>query len=163
MGSGSLSVTTRRAVLAVILAAAVSTGSGLRAQAPASAADQFLFTSDAAQVVFQVKPDKATDFEAAWTEIKTKTSASDKPEWKSLGDSIQLFKVVQAGAGPTDPAIYVLLMSPPAKASYDPVKILYATKEQGGLWERAAADATFKKISESLAGINVLPMSKVTK
>lgn len=174
MRSGSLSMSTRRAFFAVITVALLCGASGMRAQqaagqqppagqppaaaAPAQPADQFMFTTDAGQVIFQVKPDKAADFESAWTEIKTKASGSEKPDWKAFGDSISLWKV--NGTPAEQPAVYVLQVSPASKTmSYDPGKILFVP---GGLWERAAADLVFKKIADSLAaGFNVLPLSKV--
>jgi len=127
----------------------------------AGAPDQFLFTSDAGLVIFQVKPDKTTDFESAWSDIKGKLAASDKPDLKTQGESMNLFKVTAATA-PEQPAIYVLKIEPAAKGvSYDPGKILYAP---GSLWERKDADAAYKKIAESLAaGFNVLPIVKVAK
>jgi hypothetical protein len=130
-------------------------------QAAAPAADQFLFNSDAGLVIFQVKPDKTADFESAWTDIKGKLGGSDKPDLKTQGESMNLFKVTAATA-PDQPAIYVLKIEPAAKGvSYDPGKILYAP---GSLWERKDADATYKKIAESLAaGFNVLPIVKVAK
>ena len=178
MRSGSTS--TRRASSILLAAALLCGASGLRAQQPgggqapagggqapaggaaaAPAADQFLFNSDAGLVIFQVKPDKATDFESAWTEIKGKLGGSDKPDLKTQGESMNLFKVTAATA-PDQPAIYVLKIEPAAKGvSYDPGKILYAP---GSLWERKDADATYKKIAESLAaGFNVLPIVKVAK
>jgi hypothetical protein len=137
-----------------------------RQAAPAAAApagqapDQFMFTTDAGQVIFQVKPAAAADFESAWGEIKTKLAASDKPDWKALGDSMSLWKVASVGAAADAPAIYVLQVNPASKTlSYDPGKILFAT---GGLWERAVADPIYKKIVDSLAaGFNVLPLAKV--
>ena len=121
---------------------------------PAAQADQFMFTSDAGQVIFQVKPASSADFESAWGDIKTKLSASDKPDWKALGDSISLWKVATPGAADA-PVIFVLQINPASKTlSYDPGKILFAT---GGLWERARSQATStKKIVDSLAaGFNV--------
>ena len=149
-------------VVALSCGAAVAEARQAAAAAPAAGAqapDQFMFTSDAGQVIFQVKPGSAADFESAWGEIKTKLSASDKPDWKALGDSISLWKVAAQGAA-DGPVIFVLQINPASKTlSYDPGKILFAT---GGLWERAAAEPVYKKIVDSLAaGFNVLPLAKV--
>jgi len=184
MRSGSTS--TRRASSILLTAALLFGAAGLRAQqqgggqappagggqapagggqaatgGPAGAPDQFLFHSDARLVIFQVKPDKTADFESAWSDIRGKLVASDKPDLKTQGDSMNLFKVTAAIA-PDQPAIYVLKIEPAAKGvSYDPGKILYAP---GTLWERKDADATYKKIAESLAaGFNVLPIVKISK
>jgi hypothetical protein len=137
--------------------------SGLRAQqAPAAGGaqeDAFLFTGDAGVVIFQVKPTATADFEAAWGEIKTKLSASDKPDLKTQGESIKIFKM-NAAPAPDQPVGYLLSIESPVKASYNPVKILYA---QGGPWDRAAADAAYKKIAESVVNISVLSLTKVSK
>jgi hypothetical protein len=100
-------------------------------------------------LVFQIKPDKASDFEAAWTTIKDKLSKSDKADLKELGDSIKVFKVsvpaapAAPGAAP-QPAVYIFYFAPPSKTlSYEPTKILYDSK----LFERAEADAIYKKIA----------------
>lgn len=174
MRSGSLSMSTRRAIVGVFTVALLCGGSGMRAQpaagqqpapaAPAAPAppDPFMFTSDSGQVIFQVPPAKAAGFEEAWGEIKTKTSASDKPDWKALGESISLWKVVQANAPADANVVYVLQMTSPSKTlSYDPGKILFDTNSK--IWERAAAEATYKKITDAVAatGFNVLPLSKV--
>ena len=106
-------------------------------------------------IIFQVKPDKTADFESAWTEIKTKLMASDKPDWKDLGQSINIYKSTATG----DSVIYVFELNPASKTlSYDPSKILYAP---GSGWERPAADAIYNKILNSLAGINTIPLQKV--
>ena len=173
MRSGSLSTSTRRAFFGVLVVALLC-GASMRAQqaagqqpaaAPAQQApDAFMFTTDAGQVIFQVKSDKTADFEAAWSEIKAKTSASEKADWKALGESITLWKMTAAAApDPTQPVVYVLQINPASKGiSYDPGKILYAP---GSLWERKDADPLYKKIAESLAaaGFNVLPLTKVSK
>ena len=163
MRAGSMS--TRRAVVVAITVVLLCGASGINAhgQAPAAAApaaDQFMFTSEAGLVIFQVKPASSADFESAWSDIKTKLTGSDKPDWKALGDSMAIWKVAGSGAAADQPAIYVLQINPASKTlSYDPGKILFAT---GGLWERAAADPIYKKIVDSLAaGFNVLPLAKV--
>jgi hypothetical protein len=165
MRAGSMSI--RRAVVGAMTAAVLCGASGIRAQgqAPAAgapaAADQFMFTSEAGLVIFQVKPAAAADFESAWSEIKTKLTASDKPDWKAMGDSMSIWKVAGAGAAADAPAIYVLQINPAVKTlSYDPGKILFAPT--GVLWERKDADPLYKKIVDALAaGFNVLPLAKV--
>src|SRR5690348_16954580 len=114
MFSGSLSMSTRRGLLVVMVAAMLCGASGLRslhaqaaaapAQAPA-ADDSLKFSTDAAVIIWQVKPGSAADFESAWTTIKTKLSASDKPEWKELGDGLKIFKVSAAGMPADSPVV----------------------------------------------------------
>jgi hypothetical protein len=151
------------------LAAALLCGAaGLRAQPQGAAqappaggqpADQFLFSGDAGLIIFQVKPDKAADFESAWMEIKTKLSASDKPDLKAQGESIKIYKIA-APPNPADPVGFLLQVDPPSKASYDPGKIMFAP---GSPWERKDADVTYKKIVDGIASISIMPLAKVSK
>jgi hypothetical protein len=158
MVPGSLLAAGRRAWLVAGLATVVSLASVVRAdRVPGQeAADPFKLNADVGLLVFQIKPDKASDFESAWTTIKDKLSKSDKADWKELGDSVKVFKVSNAAAG--QPAVYVFHLSPPSKTlSYEPVKILYSS----GLFERAEADALYKKISDAFAGLTSWPLTKV--
>ncbi len=160
MFAGSLSASTRRAFVICGLATLLCASSSLRAQ-QAPADDPFKFSSDFGQLVFQIKPEKAADFESAWTTIKDKLTKSDKAEWKELGDSIKVFKVdagAPAAGAPPPNAVYIFYFSPPSKTlTYEPVKILYDSK----LFERAEADSLYKKISEGFAGLSKWPMAKV--
>jgi hypothetical protein len=161
MLSGSLSMSTRRGLLVVLVAALLCGASGL--QAVRAQDDPLKFTTDAAIVIWQVKPEAAADFEGAWTAIKTKLAASDKPEWKELGDGLKMFKVTAAGMPAGSPVVFVFQLNPPSKAlSYDPSKILYAP---GGLWtDRAESDALFKKIADALVaqgGLAPWPLAKI--
>jgi hypothetical protein len=167
MRSGSTS--TRRATSILLAAALLCGAAGLRAQpqggAPAAGGqaaggkDQFLFDTDAGIIVFQVKPDKAADFESAWTEIKTKLSGSDKPDLKAQGESMKIYKIA-APPSPTDPVGFILQVDPPSKASYDPGKIMFSP---GSPWERKDADVTYKKIVDGIASISIMPLAKVAK
>jgi len=177
MGSGSLSTSTRRAVFGVMVMALFCGAAGLRAQgqsappagqppagqAPAAAApatpqeDALKFNSEAAVVIWQIKPEKAADFESAWAAIRTKLAASDKPDFKELNSSLKLFKAVVPAAA-NQPVVYIMEMNPASKTqSYDPARILYAPD----MWPREEADALFKKISESIANISALPLAPV--
>lgn len=165
MREGSLSTSTRRAFFAMVIVALLCGSSGMRAQqaAPAAQEDPFKFSTDNELILFQVKPEKAADFEAAWAAIKDKLTKSDKADWKELGESLKIFKVAAAATAapagqPPSPIIYVFQLSPPSKTlSYDPGKILYAP----GMWERPAADELYNKIKDALAGLNFLPLTKV--
>jgi hypothetical protein len=162
---GSLSMSTRRALVLVIVTMTLLCGASMRAQqaaAPPAPAgpDPFKFSIDNVLILFQVKPDKTADFESAWAAIKDKLSKTDKADYKELGDTIKIYKVNAEGAGAPagSPVIYVFQLNPPSKTlSYDPGKILYAP----GLFERKDADEIYKKISDGLAGLNFLPLSKV--
>jgi hypothetical protein len=116
------------------------------------------FSSQAAVIIWQIKPESAADFESAWTAIKTKLAGSDKPDFKALGDSLTIFKAQGTPAG--SPVVYVFSISPASPTlSYDPAKILYAPD----LWERTEADALFKKISDGIEpqGLSALALGKI--
>jgi len=161
---GSRSMSTRRAFFLVVAVALLCGASAMRAQqaappaAPAApAADPFKFSADHVLMMLQAKPEKAADFESAWSAIKDKLSKSDKPDYKALGDSLNYFKVTGMPAG--SPNLYVFDLNPPSKTlSYDPGKILF---DAGTPFERKDADEIYKKISEAFAGANFLTLSKV--
>ena len=158
------SMSTRRAVVVAITVALLCGASGIQArgQAPAAAAapDQWTITSEQGLVIFQVDPAKTAEWESAWAEIKTKLSAlTAKPDYKALGESINMLKVAAAAPDAAQPAIYVLYLNPPAKVSYDPTKFLFVE----GVMPRPEADAIFAKIAASFKGVNVLPLTKVSK
>jgi hypothetical protein len=154
MVSGSLSASTRRGLFVVMVAALLCGASGLRAQ---DAPDSLKLSGDAAVLIWTVKAAGAADFESAWGAIKAKLVASEKPDMKELGTSLNMFKVTAAGAA-GGPVVYVFTLNPPSKAlSYDPAKILYAPD----MWPRAEADALFKKIGDAFEGITALPLAKV--
>jgi hypothetical protein len=164
MFAGFLSASSRRAFLVVSAAALLCAASTVRATPQAGGADDpFRINGEFGMLVFQIKPDKASDFEAAWTTIKDKLSKSDKADLKELGDSIKVFKVnvpaapAAPGAAP-QPAVYIFYFAPPSKTlSYEPTKILYESK----LFERAEADAIYKKIADAFVGLSSWPMAKV--
>jgi hypothetical protein len=124
--------------------------------------DQFMFKSDVGFIQWQVKADKAADFESSWIAIRTKLSASEKPELKALGSSLTMFKVEippQNVPGVGNIAVYYFVIDPTSKTnSYDPSKLLYET---GDLFPRAEADTLFNKLAESLAGIGPQPLRKL--
>ena len=157
MVAGSLSASTRRVCLVLGVAALLGATSSLRAQPPQDAPDPLKLTGDYVMLLDQVKPDKTAEFESAWTTIKDKLSKSDKADWKELGDSIKIFKLNTTPAAGA-PVVYLFQLNPPSKTlSYEPVKILYSS----GLFERAEADAIYKKISDGFAGITPWPLTKV--
>ncbi len=162
MVSGSLSTSTRRGLLVVMVAALLCGASGLRAvraQAP-PAPDSLMLSGDSAILIWTVKAAGAADFESAWGTIKSTLSASEKPDMKELGASLNIFKVATPGAA-GGPVVYVFTLSPPSKTlSYDPAKILFAP---GGPWDgkRADADVIWKKIEGAFEGVTALPLAKV--
>lgn len=163
--AGFASAVSRRAVMAVSLAAVLSTASLAYAQqAPAAAApaapaqaapqDPFKFTTDAGLIIWIIKPASAADFESVWSAVRGKLAAAAKPELKALGDSLKVFK----GDATPEGVTYFFTMDPVAKDStYNPTFLIY----EAGLFERAQSDELFKKLSESIAQIRPVGMTRM--
>jgi hypothetical protein len=148
----ALSVTTLAVAVVGVLASAALTS----AQEPAAKPDPLKFTHEFVLVYNQVKPDKATDFEASWATIKAGLVKSEKPELKELGESLKIFKV--DAAGPT--VNYIFSLTPPSKTqSYDPTKILF----ESGAFSRDEADTIYGKLKDCYtpSGISTIPLVKV--
>ena len=172
---GSLSVSRRRAVLVVGLAAfaVLTAASGLTAeqaqtqtqtpppqqtpapQTPApAAADQMKFTTDSTLVFMQVAEANTADFELVMGKVKEALAKSDKPERKAQAAHWQVFK---AETPPNNGLVmYVMVVNPVTKdLTYDPIKIL----QESGM---AADDlqATYTKLSGALKGINLMGLRR---
>jgi len=96
-----LSAASRRAMLAVSLAAVVvCASSGLRAQdaaKPAAAPDQLKFSYDGPMIlIYQIKPERAEDFEALWAGIRAGLAKSSDADLKSFGETLYPYKVESA-------------------------------------------------------------------
>ena len=132
------------------------------APAPGAGPDQFMFKSEVGMIQWQVKADKAADFDSAWSAIRTKLQSAPKPELKALGDSLKMFKSEAApvnAPGVGNIINYYFIVDPASNAlSYDPSKLLY---DSGDLFQRAEADALFNKLAESLAGIGTIPLKRL--
>lgn len=152
---GFASALSRRTLVTLALGASLCVGSTAWAQAAQE--DPFKFSSDAAVMVYTIKAEKTADFEAMWTAIRAKLAASDKPELKSLGDSLRIYKVA-AGASP-EGQTYFFIADPASKTtSYALSPFLLFTS---GLFTRAEADALFAKVSDAIAGLNAIPLAKL--
>jgi hypothetical protein len=153
-------VLTIRTLAAMTFVGILSTAAVASAQDPAPAAakpDPLKFTHDFVLVYNQVKPDKATDFEASWATIKAGLVKSEKPDLKELGESLKIFKVDAAG-GPT--VNYIFSLTPPSKTlSYDPTKILF----ESGAFSRDEADTIYGKLKDcyTAGGISTIPLVKI--
>lgn len=156
-------VTVRRCVRVgapVVLAATLVAGpvaqAGAKPEAQA-AADPFRFTSDAAVMIWAVKPDQTEAFESVWNVILSRLKTSTKPELKSLGESLTIFKADTPG-NPGE-ATYFLIANPASKtASYELSPFLLFGS---GLFERPEADELFKLISGTIIRINPFPVNAV--
>ena len=161
----------RRGIVAAVMVAVLAVGASARAQqapapaagapaagapAPAPPEDPFKFTTDAALVIWIVKTDKVADFESFWSELRTKAAASDKPEVKSVAESLKLFKA--DGPATPDGITYFSIMDPAKAPTYSPTVLLYSS----GLYpERPAADAMYAKLSGAIAQIRPVGLVKV--
>jgi hypothetical protein len=149
----------------VVLILGVVTVLALPRLASAQAAaeqDQFQFKTPLGWVLWQVRADKSADFESAWVAIKTKFAASDKPEHKSIAESLKMYKpeappVDAPGVGQV--AFYYFVIDPASQTqSYNPTALLYET---GELFPRAEADAIFEKLKGALVGIDARPLKQL--
>ena len=154
--SGFASVLNRRTVVTLALAAGLAAGWTAWTRA-AQEKDDFKFSSDAAIMVYTVKADGTGDFESMWTAIKTKLTASDKPELKALGESLRWYKVE---GGPTpDGQIYFFVADAASKTtSYGLSPFLLFNSQ---LFTRAEADELFKKVNTAIVGLNAIPLKKM--
>lgn len=153
----------RRIVLVLGLVAVLALPCVASAQAAAPQEDQFQFKTPMGWILWQVKAANAADFEAAWVAIKTKFAASAKPEHKAVADSLKMYKPdappVNAGGEVGQVAFYYFVIDPASQTqSYNPTALLY---ESGDLFAREEADAIFKKLQASIAGIDARPLKMV--
>jgi hypothetical protein len=144
------------AVLALALVAEPAAQAGAKPEAQA-AADPFRFTSDAAVMIWAIKPDQTEAFESVWNVIRSRLKGSAKPELKSLGESLTIFKADTPG-NPGE-ATYFLVANPASKTtSYELSPFLLFGS---GLFERPEADELFKLISGTIIRINPFPVNAV--
>jgi hypothetical protein len=114
-------------------------------------------------LIYQVKPEKVSDFEAFWPALRAGLNKSTNADLKAFAETLQPFKV-QGVAG-----LYLFRLDPPSKTfSYNPSKLLFDNinyqKPEDGCFTRPEADDLFKKLSESLnagAAIQTWKLEKV--
>jgi hypothetical protein len=199
--SVSLSAVRRRAVLAAGLAGLLCAASGVRASQPlvdvsslgeielaaqdpapqqpaAQQADPLKFTHDGNMLlIWQIKPDRAADFELGWKTIKEALAANANPDIKAFGDSFTVSKVNLPAGAPT--VMYVFQLMPVSKTySYNPVTLLFTTLKAPagdpaattppppppGTFTDAQAREVFDKINGSWIdpnGISPWPLAKM--
>jgi len=158
---GSRSASSRRTIVAGLLAAALVAGVNLHAQqaapAPAAQEDPFKFSTDAGALLWIVKADNTAEFEAAWKEIRSKLATTDKADLKALGDSLKMFKI-EAPASPQGVS-YLFVADPASKTlSYSPSPFILFTS---GLFPDADGRKLFDQLNGASAGINPLPLIKI--
>jgi hypothetical protein len=117
-------------------------------QAEAEPPDPFMFTSDAAIIMYTVKPDAVMDFEIVWRAIQQRTASTTNAEVREVVDSMKMYEPETPSAAAVT---YVVYIDPVAQeSSYSPTFILY----ESGLFERAEADELFQKLTGALVPQN---------
>jgi len=162
---GAGSAFSRHTMVAVLFAGVALTAVSVQAQdAPAPAAapaapavpadDPFKFTSDAALIIWYVKPEQTAAFENVWGSIRGALAVNAKPELKALGDSLHIFK---APGDPTPQGVtYFFVANPASKTvSYSPSPFLLF---EAGLFDDATARKLFEQLNASINNINPLPL-----
>lgn len=160
---GAGSAFSRHTMVAILFAGVALTAVSVQAQdAPAPAAapaapveDPFKFTSDAALIIWYVKPEQTAAFENVWGSIRGALAVSAKPELKALGDSLHIFK---APGDPTPQGVtYFFVANPASKTvSYSPSPFLLF---EAGLFDDATARKLFEQLNASINNINPLPLN----
>ena len=157
---------TALAALFVVSTAAVASAQATQQQQPPpqqpaapAAPDALKFAGPGvAMIVNEIKPERAADFEAAWTDIKAGLAASTDPELQKQAASFKIYKLgLELPAG--SPQLYIFYIDPIPGVTFDPVKILYESKA----FERAKADEIYKKIDGVYARISPWPLVAVVK
>lgn len=120
------------------------------------------FDSDAAMVIWSVKPENVADFEKVMGVIRTRLTESDNPGAKALVESMKSYKAaVAAPAG--QPATYITRIDPTSKTlTYNPVSILFEMKKADGtttIFTRAEADELYKLLGGAIVSVNPLPLT----
>jgi hypothetical protein len=175
---GLLSASSRRAIVMLGLAAVFAATEARAQQAPAAPAqgapaapaaaqpaqpaDGMKFDSDAAMVIWSVKPENVADFEKVMGVIRARLTESDNPGAKALIASMKSYKAaVAAPAG--QPATYITRIDPASKTlTYNPVSILFEMKKADGtttIFTRAEADELYKLLGGAIVSVNPLPLT----
>lgn len=124
---------------------------------PEPAADPFRFKSDAAVMIWAIKPDQTEAFESVWNVILSRLKASSKPELKALGEGLTIFRADTPG-NPGE-ATYFMIANPASKTtSYELSPFLLF---ESGLFERPEADELYKLVSGTIVRINPFPVNQV--
>jgi hypothetical protein len=126
-------------------------------QAPAAQQqDGFKFSSDAVAILWYIKPDKTADFESAWSTIKSRLSQSDKPDLKTIGDTLKIWKVDAPAGANGQP--YITYVDPVVKTStYNPMMLLF----NSGAFTREEAQPLYDKLFASINNGQIIPMPLV--
>jgi hypothetical protein len=158
-----LSASGRRAILLASLAAVLSATSSVRAhpgQDPAKPAevDPFKVTQNLPTlIIYQIKPDRAEDFQALWAGIRAGLAKSEKADVKAFADTLQPLRVQLPAAAAAQTAVFVFKLDAPSLTiSYNPIQLLYYVDPAA--FKREDADALYKKFDGSFQGYSIWPL-----
>jgi len=128
-----------------------------RAGGPPTAAPTLVFAPpvDAAVVIFTVKAEGASDFEAFFAKVKEGLAQGAKPEYQSMAAGWSLFRVTDmALAGQV---LYAAILDPVVPATdYDPVKVLMDALP-------AEAAALYPKLKNAVLSVNRMSLQSVSR
>lgn len=120
------------------------------ATAPKPGGPALSLTGDAGFVIFTVRAEGATDFEAFFAKVREALETGSAPQYLQMAAGWKLFKVSEA---PTGQVMYASFMDPAVKgADYDPVKIVADVFP-------AEANALFSKLKDALISVNRLNLT----
>jgi len=148
---------TTAVTLGFVLVAAVSLGA--QQSAPLVVGPR----ENAAFVVFTVKADKATEFEAAWAAIRAGLARMSSSDARAFGASLKLYRDNSNQPIAFQSTVDYLLPADglPAAYSYNPQRLINDTLLPAGLITRDEADDILRKLNESFTRIQVRPMVKI--
>lgn len=129
----------------IVFALLLAFGLPARAQ-DAADADPFVFTDEAALILWQVRADKADDFTLVWRIIRERAEAQGDDRVKNVLNTLRLFRATTPPA--PDIVMFVSRIEPAAPGlSYSPTSLLF----ESGMFERPEADELFALLMEALA------------
>jgi hypothetical protein len=112
-------------------------------------------------IIYQIKPERAMDFETGWRTIKDLLTKATNPALQQFAQTFEVLKLEGVPAGA--PNIYIFDIPNPSQTySYNPVAMLYSTlQEAEKVITREEADEIWKKLENSWDQINPWPVQKL--
>jgi hypothetical protein len=157
-GSRRRAVAMSVAILLCALSAASMQARSAAAQTPAQPADPLKLNLDVPTlIIYQIKPDRAADFQALWDGIRAGLGKSAKADVKAFADTLQPFRAQLDPAAQT--AVFVFKLETPSKTiSYNPIQLLYYADPEA--IKRDEADTLYKKWDGASLGVQIWPLIK---
>ena len=110
-----------------------------------------------AWAIWLVKPEKTTDFEATWKEIKAKLATAEQADLKALGDSLRIYQI--AGQ-PTPQGVQYLFIADPASKTLSYAATPFLLFESK-LFPDADGRRLYESLNASVNGISPFPIKKL--